>query len=359
MNWKALLCGTVLGCMAAWLPSCGHSGTTADGGTLLSDGGTCTGSSCADGGSDDCNATSCPSGCCSEGTCRLGTSTRFCGQGGAACTACSTGQNCSSQACTTGGAANVGDACTQNADCAGLGAAYQCKLTTSSGNATYQGGMCTKTCASNSDCPSGTSVCVPGQNLYGEADSLCWADCALGGDCRSPGYACYQLGVSSAVKACWISPLPVIDAGTPAGAGVEGSACTTTAACQPPESGVCILETLPDGGQSGFPGGECTADCSRSPAICGRGGTCVGFRTEHGVVQSCHAECNDPGQGQSSCRPNWVCGELQAADGGIAAKGWCQPNCNAPGSGCASGTTCRANDAGPGAGYCCDATSCY
>jgi hypothetical protein len=57
----------------------------------------CTAGFCA---AKTCDATSCPSGCCSaDNTCQQGDSASACGDGGGACTACASGEQCTNNSC--------------------------------------------------------------------------------------------------------------------------------------------------------------------------------------------------------------------------------------------------------------------
>jgi hypothetical protein len=258
--------------------------------------------------------------------------------------------------------AQLGDTCTADADCASLGTGAMCKLTTTTGNASYPGGYCTKRCQKASDCPgadAGASPCVTLPVAYGEGDSLCWEPCkqrnSVPGGCRD-GYACYgvsSMGVPTG-QGCWIYPLPAADAGPPSDK--IGKPCVGFADCEnPPDPhyAVCITATfkLPDGGTggpTGFTGGYCTANCSTSPAICGDGGICFGGFPQSGDT-TCAEKCTAPSTGQSDCRVGYVCAPffLSQMDGGavLATAGVCFPDCNEAGAGCGDAGYCDA-------GYC-------
>lgn len=247
-------------------------------------------------------------------------------------------------------AASVGSACSNNTQCAVLGGNYTCKLSTSSGNATYSGGYCTRLCTQPADCPLG-STCVALNPAYGEADTFCWDNCSTTDLCRSSGYACYQVGSSTA---CWVSPLPTPDAGPPFPPGEAGSACTANADCMPPNDGECVPQVLPDGGATGYPGGACTAPCDLDPQNhCGDGGICIDYGTSGAW---CEGACTGPLQGQSNCRTGYVCSPLTTPDGGLYPLGFCRPRCDNVGAyipPCGSGFTCQTS--GARSGYCCDA----
>jgi len=96
-----------------------------------------------------------------------------------------------------------------NMDCASLGSTGECKLKTSSGSGLYTGGYCTLPCQTSTQCGAGQCVSFP--PTVGEGDRICLKRCDAANPCRTPGYACYQLGTFGG--ACWISPLPGADAG--------------------------------------------------------------------------------------------------------------------------------------------------
>jgi hypothetical protein len=114
--------------------------------------------------------------------------------------------------------------------------------------------------------------CVGLDPAYGEGDSLCWDNCSATDPCRSPGYSCYRLGSGSA---CWLNPLPPLDAGPPADK--VGDACLTASDCiNPPTTGGTCLTT--EFGRT-WSGGY----CSRSPCLTNQacsadgGALCLGF----------------------------------------------------------------------------------
>ena len=77
-----------------------------------------------------------------------------------------------------------------------------------------------------------------------------------------------------------------------------------------------------------WPGGYCQDTCYLY--------SCTG--SDVCLNQDCWKRCNNPRQGQSSCRLGYVCGGLVAADGGTLSYGICQPDCHLPAAGCTSGT---------------------
>jgi hypothetical protein len=326
----------------AKVSSCGRNGAACDNcGTR-----TCVDFACSGGGdggtqSGVCGPHNCV-GCCSgtstSSVCITSGSTTNCGGAGSLCTSCGAGQACTAGSCkiADGGAGQVGTPCTTDGECAALGPAHTCKKKTSSGGTAYQDGYCTRTCADDRDCPV-KALCLGPQPGYGENDSVCWARCARAEECRV-GYDCHAVGGGE--SACWISPLPPFDAGPPSDK--VGRACATDATCSnPPDDGVCLTDTLLDGGVSAFTGGYCSAPCDDSNH-CSADGTalCISL----GTFGACAASCSTPLQGQGDCRVGYVCRSIRSSlDGGPLPIGFCWPSCKT--AGCASGT-CLAT------GYC-------
>lgn len=305
----------------------------------------------SDGGTS-CSSGTC-AGCCSGTTtnsvCVTAPSATNCGAKGSVCISCAVGEACVEGACKkqsdAGLVQRIGDACRGDADCEGLGDGVVCRRKTSTGSATYTSGYCTKVCADETECPVGSS-CIDLQPGYGETESLCLRRCSVapGDGCRSPGYACYSLGPGLA--ACWLSPLPPLDAGPPADR--IGSGCMTHADCRnPPVDGVCFPDTLPDGGLSSFVGGYCSAPCTDSAHCASDGGArCFEFVQAGKMATSCLQACSTPGTGRGECRSGYVCLPLRLADGGVDPVGWCGPACGNPNVKCAGSTLCKSN------GYC-------
>ncbi|MHB8872653.1 MAG: hypothetical protein ACYC8T_03105 [Myxococcaceae bacterium] len=305
----------------------------------------CVGQSCT--GTTSCNATNCANGCCSSGICLQGNVNTNCGNYAAQCQICnsSAGQSCIGQTCTSA-TAGVGDPCTNSSQCAGLGTGYTCKQATNPGGYPYSGGYCTRSCTVDTECPTGSSFCAGVNAMYGESDQFCWKSCPAGNECRTVGYKCYGITSMSGAdsKGCWVSPLPPIDAGPPADK--IGNSCTLDSECQnPPDDGFCIPSTASDGGVSGWTGGLCSAECFTLDH-CGTAGVCLGFTTGN----LCMALCSNPGVGQDTCRSGYICEGYSEGlpDGGSvpSTNGFCWPNCNNPGRGCASTEVCQAT------GYC-------
>jgi len=266
-----------------------------------------------------------------------------CGLNGFPCQSCAPGYTCAAGACVqlpdagpTSGA--VGDPCTIDADCSAVpsipGAPAFCKQRTVPGGVVYAGGYCTHRCTGASQCPGG--LCAYFLGSLGELENVCLAGCGATSPCR-PGYQCIDFGsTSSPAPACWVWP----DGGFPpeadAGPGVSGAAagpCTDDLACRPPDTGWCAVEQLPDGGSTGYTGGECSASCAlaMSDAWCGTGGACVGYLgptdARGPTVQwVCQQGCTTAA---STCRTGYVCTPFPGS-----ASGLCMPRCSNPGYSC-------------------------
>ncbi len=352
MNVKALLCGVVLGATIAWVPACGGSAcgpsncetccdakgacvvapqnaaATSCGKTgglcvdcsaslLACDPATFTCSGASDAGA--CDGCVLPNGQCSPLQLSRSSVTN-CGMGGVSCASCTTGQLCTNGVCGSTDLKKVGDPCNSDTDCRMLGSTAICKKMTSSGNGTYLDGYCTLACT-DTDCPAGSS-CISLNPRYGEGDSICWDSCSVSDKCRVSGYGCYQLGD---IDACWLDPLPPVDAGVPADK--VGNPCTSDSACQnPPDNGGTCLQS--EFGEE-WPQGYCTKiDCIENEECSTDGGAmCLDFR---GEANACVQRCADASDGgRSTCREGYVCTEYQIefSDGGVgtAETGFCAP----------------------------------
>lgn len=297
---------------------CSGTGAGGGGGGTTGGGGGTTG-----GGGGGCDGCRLPNGSCVPSQ-TSSSNTSNCGIGGVTCQTCATGELCNTGVCGMPPAmARVGSPCANDGECqSGLGAMARCKQTTTSGNGTYTGGYCTLPCGTSANqCPSG-STCVGLLPQYGEADTFCWDNCTATDRCRTPGYACYNL---SSGAACWIDPIPPLDAGTPADK--VGQACTSAMDCDnPPESGAtCLSREF----NFNWAGGYCSkADCLSNAECSSDGGAiCLGFtQNDRACVQKC-ADSSDGGQ--STCRNGYICNQYFTglADGGQApsADGFCAP----------------------------------
>lgn len=302
----------------------------------------------SDGGS--CGAT-CP-GCCFNGICLpFSAQVRMsCGAGGEACRSCSSEEKCAMGMCVPEPPSVTGNPCMSDGECGSLGDGGECRKLTSTQRYSYPGGYCTKPCMSSSACAH-DAICV---RVNGEeSDALCMPQCSepnTFSTCRE-GYLCVGFTVGAG-GACWLLEPFLPDAGPPLEK--TGQSCMTSTMCNstatPNGAGFCIPETLRDGGPSGFTGGYCTGDCTMDPRVCGSdgGAVCVPAGPQSYL---CEKSCAGPQQGQSDCRPGYVCYgySVRTPDGGSrpSPTGVCQPNCNVMGGlfACAPGAYCDA-------GYC-------
>lgn len=208
----------------------------------------------------------------------------------------------------------LGEACAFHSDCA----AGLCQTVSP-----FTGGYCSRTCASQADCPAG-SECA--RNPSG-GSTLCLKDCASPGQspggCRS-GYVCDKNPALSGVAVC-----------TPGCAG-SSSSCGAAPTCD--ASGLCC-------GKSGY------ACCASGPA-CGSGEACVG-----GYCQA--NACG--GLSQPCCAANACTASQTACSGGscVHCGAATQPCC--AGSSCATGAVCVSGTCSTCGGLgqpCCASNSC-
>ncbi len=396
MNFKVLALGAALGFAMALTPSCGTTKCSAAncGGCCSSDG-TCvktpnnagnsscgtTGNACIDcaktnqvcnpatyqcgvagtnGGTDGGSAT-CGGCLTSNGLCFEITSHTNCGANGSTCMACGIGQECVSGVCTSGDAGStaagaVGGACTLDSQCTAvpktLTSPPYCKTTTDTGSATYKDGYCSRRCTANTDCGTTSGVqnlCIYYLGPNGEPDNFCLQGCGTVSTTCRDGYACYNFGdTMKPAGGCWLvdsvgKPPPVYDAG-PGAVGNAGGACTTTAQCGSANNFFCIAAALPDGGPSGYPGGQCVGDCSLrlDPAWCGDGGACLPYlgpsdTRGQRIVWECSQGCNPAATAPNTCRPGYVCDVYNTT------AGTCVPDCRNNFAGwCGTNSTCDA-----------------
>ena len=290
------------------------------GGGAFGGGGGAFGGGIGGGGGSACSGCLLPSGACVPLSM---TSVINCGSGGMSCRFCNSGELCVGGSCIPPAVNKVvGSSCLNSAECQlSLGAGSICKQSTSSGNGTYTGGYCTLPCGTGNQCPGG-STCVGLLPLYGESDIFCWDNCSATDRCRTPGYACYGLSTGNA---CWLDPIPPLDAGPPADK--IGTACTSDSACinPPTTGGACLTRAL----GSNWPGGYCTrTSCVTNDECSADGGAlCLGF-TANDVV--CVRKCADSTDGgQSNCRNGYLCQAYfsNQPDGGQqpSSDGFCAP----------------------------------
>ena len=285
-----------------------------------------------------CGGCTTPTGLCLENV-----SFTNCGANGSACVPCQTGQYCSNGACQTPDAGavtgGIGAACTQDSECNGVkvepGYTAFCKKQSEPGGLQYKGGYCTRRCTGNESCGmSAGNLCLTGGGARGELENICLKNCTGPSSCRD-GYACYQFGTTAS---CWIvqadGGIPErFDAGNP-NPSAAGAACTTNAQCGGDTnlSLGCNGATLPDGGPTGYWGGQCAGNCSisLSDSWCGDGGTCLGYITNSGtpagplILFFCGEKCN-PKAATTTCRADYVCDPY--GDPSTATNGSCTPDC--------------------------------
>jgi len=310
----------------------------------------CTGGS-TDGGAG-CNAQNCP-GCCFNGSCLpySGQAKSSCGTGGDVCSPCGVGLKCDLGRCVPEMASITGEPCTTETMCAALDGGATCRKQTASGRYSYPMGYCTQPCQTAAQCAH-DAVCVLADP--DETTAYCMPRCSepwAESSCRD-GYLCVPL-LAGTGGVCWLNEPYNPDAGPPFDN--VGSTCTSNAMCDPATpggagKGLCLRETLIDGGASGFTGGYCSGSCLIDPRTCSTdgGAVCIGLSPTSAI---CQRTCSRPWEGEGDCRRGYVCyGYLmRTPDGGTrpSTDGVCEPSCNIPGvfSTCASGYYCDA-------GYC-------
>ncbi len=345
-------------------PSTSTCGTVGGGGG----GGSTGGGTGTGGGGVACDGCQLPSGACSPSQLSA-TSTSNCGLNNVRCVACAMGELCTAGVCGVpdSGVASVGSACNTNADCSTivltardsqLGVKAFCKkaatdVTAANGQGVaYTGGYCTKRCAfeetpAPGSCGTG-NTCSFLLGDIGEADNVCFHNCQTDAECR-PEYFC--LGYSQTTGICLprtlLKDLPdggqsisQLDAG-PGRPGEAGAPCAMDTACQPPNNGVCIEESL----DAGFFGGACTSECTATwsdDTWCGTGGVCspafAGRDSLNAPVVRwfCERGCGPLSDGGivGMCRDGYACeGTNQFAT--------CVPKCTSVGVTCGTGQTCN------------------
>jgi len=244
----------------------------------------------------------------------------------------------------------VGNTCTADSQCQNPPETGGACLTREF-NYNWQGGYCTKLdCLQSSECTTdGGAICL---TIDAQDNTACVQKCGDSSDggqstCRN-GYVCNPFftgladgGQQRSVDG-YCSPPP---APTPS---TIGAACAPDMDCQVPTGAIadCLPGTLPDGGPSGFTGGECTRFGCQSDNDCSLDGGAQCFGIGNGNT-ACFKGCAVAGSGQSDCRTGFVCSSYGLADGGRSTDGVCDPSCAAAGApACAAGTTCN------GMGYC-------
>jgi hypothetical protein len=281
-----------------------------------------------------CSPSSCQGCCDSTGACQSGLSNNSCGRVGSVCTACGAGFSCFSGGCISTGSGNGGGAAANgggtNASGGGTsgfggGTGFGGGVGATGGGSGLGGGVGAAGGGSGSTCdPTNCAGCCQGGTcMPGTSTSVCGF---LGNNCQSCGSS----------EVCRASCAPTTSGNT-TGVGIP---CTATTQCTTGASPGCLPQVLPDGGQSGFPGGWCSSGCN-TDADCGPGGVCLST----GQQNLCFAACTGVRQAGNSCRSGYICDELTYVDGGaITTFGFCLPNCNtSPGfctSVCTAGGWC-------------------
>ena len=120
-----------------------------------------------------------------------------------------------------------------------------------------------------------------------------------------------------------------------------GSPCTNAAGCATLGTGAkCKLTTTRADGT--YTGGYCTLGCNNNVA-CPASSICINVDSDGGSNHLCLATCRAPRQGQSSCRPGYLC----EVSGPSIGTGICLPRCDSPGFTCYPNTKCDVKS-----GYC-------
>lgn len=225
--------------------------------------------SCGTGGT--CSPSTC-SGCCANGKCYPGTDNSTCGGQGAVCATCSSAETCSGGICTTG-SGNCGASC--QGCCAPNGA---CISPANTAAACGQGGAACQICSSGQLCAAGhcsggtCSGCLDATGTCQAGTSN--AQCGLGGNacvaCTGSqmcmGQECVTPGCTGCVNGSGCQP------GTSnAACGSGGGAC---AACT--GAAVCTNQQCIDSSCNGCVDGTGTCQTGTSAADCGKGGVTCG-----------------------------------------------------------------------------------
>ncbi len=233
--------------------------------------------------------TSCPSG----SHCGFGTAGSVCVKSCTSTADCRSGYTCSdwdgdgTPECVA--SAPAGAPCTQDSDCG----AGKC-LT--QGQTGWSGGYCTTTCASDSDCSTGSQCVTDNQGVH-----RCLASCQTNQDCRN-GYACVADPTTSGAVC---EPYG-------GGTGGIGDPCTSVADCSGGTKATCTTDT------GGYPGGYCSTACA-STDQCPSGSACV---SSNGGTGNCEKTCS----ADTDCRTGYTCqkdsqGNLVCSPGGISSSG--------------------------------------
>ena len=230
----------------------------------------------------------------------------------------------------------LGDPCVVNGDC----------LTNNCQAFGFPGGICTKACTTQADCPvasecsrnpaGGGNICLPDCTAPGTAPAncrtgyvcekfqasinnlpVCFPGCAsalscVGGPvtCDGRGFCCGSAGAAccnnSACDTGFTCDAATHYCKTIAATGrATGEACTADTNCA---GNLCILEIAsspPLCTVSCFTAGYCSAACTTLATGCPEGGICTAYTVAAGGKR-CASTCTWDG-GQGDCRANYVC----------------------------------------------------
>jgi hypothetical protein len=334
----------------------GMGGGAATGGGMATGGSAATGG--GGGGAATCNLLTC-TGCCDADTCvpTAAQSAARCGRNGAACMACTGTQDCRTSGTSPGTCyqpgTGLGAPCVNDSDCTGVdlsnpngGPAICQKIGVENlpgevqvAGISYPGGYCTRRCSTGEQCGSG-NFCATYGGEWGDVSNICVKGCVVSNDCRA-GYVCFAADLAhTPFGVCVPSNLPdgglaTFDAGPGPSPATLGKDCTTDADCRGETGyGLCLSGLLADGGQSGYGGGECVADCSMSPDDSWCNGDPVGtFPVDAGArcdaasfmdagIPSARWLCKNGCTTSADCKAGYHC-HVDTSNGRV-----CEPNCD-------------------------------
>lgn len=291
--------------------------------TACNDGDGCCPSGC-EGQDSDCACI--PDDPCAAREC--GTATNSCGDQ-VSCGTCNEGTCSAAGVCEIPTpTSTIGDGCSFDGDCDGT------EICLDESSTVFDGGYCSHTCTSSSDCPAG-SVCSDSGD--------CLKSCTTDADCPRSDYLCTGFDDVPG-DVCFVAGV---------GTGAPGDACTSVTDCTGGTDGICF---------AGDPGGYCSEVCSSNAdcpfgSHCGSNGACfdtcgtdIDCRSQYGCgdldfdgQKECMVVANGPGQVGDSCSVQRDC------SGGVY--GFCATGTNYPNGSCT--VFC-----GPGAGSCGSGSFC-
>ncbi len=202
----------------------------------------------------------CLDGCLEDGDCRSGYSCQWFGLNSKICMPHDGGN----------GSSPIGGACAANGDCADGGYCY------SEAAYGYTGGVCSKGCGSDNDCPANVS-CL---------DNRCRSDCQYSDDCRQ-GYVCLSLPGRSDLGGCVISCVGDDDCSD----GSAGGTCNVYGLCDdetPPRAGARPSDSTTTDSASTD---GCAATTSSWFAVCV---AMVFLRRRRNRLRSAHGHASQP-----------------------------------------------------------------